>query len=202
MVCAYAPQTVCTQEEKDTFWEEMDQKLKIILTGEREIIAGDLNCPFDISREGIEKVHGGWDVYEGHNGVEKIKWWKLKEDELRVLFKERVLEVVRLYEDVQEWLTKKSNVILRIGEEVLGKSSGRRPPNDKKLWWWNGEVQERVKTKKEAKKKADLSGQEQDKANYKQANKGPKRAVAKAKAELLNEVYKEMEKSEEERKIL
>ncbi|XP_068243791.1 uncharacterized protein [Palaemon carinicauda] len=125
----------------------------------------------------------------------KIKWWKLKEDELRVLFKERVLEVVRLYEDVQEWLTENSKVILRIGEEVLGKSSGRTP-NDKELWWWNDEVQERVKNKKEAKKKAYLSGQEQDKANYKQEQKEAKRALAKAKAETLNEVYKEMETPE------
>ncbi|XP_068200663.1 uncharacterized protein [Palaemon carinicauda] len=90
----------------------------------------------------------------------KIKWWKLKEEELRALFKERLLEAVRLHEDVQEWWTENSKGILRIGEEVLGKSSGRRPPNDKESWWCNDELQEQVKTKKEAKKKADLSGQE------------------------------------------
>ncbi|XP_068211719.1 uncharacterized protein [Palaemon carinicauda] len=101
----------------------------------------------------------------------KIKWWKLKEVKLRVLFKERVLEAVRLHEDVQEWWTENSKVILRIGGEVLGKTSGRRAPNDKESWWWNDEVQERVKTKKEAKKKADLSGQEQDKENYRQRKK-------------------------------
>ena len=33
----------------------------------------------------------------------KIKWWKLKDTELRVLFKERVLEAIRLHENVQEW---------------------------------------------------------------------------------------------------
>ncbi|XP_068214778.1 uncharacterized protein [Palaemon carinicauda] len=44
----------------------------------------------------------------------KIKWWKLKDEELRGLFKERVLETVRLHEDVQEWWTKNSKVILRI----------------------------------------------------------------------------------------
>ncbi|XP_068247906.1 uncharacterized protein [Palaemon carinicauda] len=75
----------------------------------------------------------------------KIKWWKLKEEELRVLFKKRVLEAIRLHEDVQEWWTENSKVILRIREEVLEKSSGRRPPNDKESWWWNNEVQGRVK---------------------------------------------------------
>ncbi|XP_068246516.1 uncharacterized protein [Palaemon carinicauda] len=102
----------------------------------------------------------------------KIKWWKLKKEELRVWFKERVLEAVMLHEDVQEWWTK------------------------------NSKVQERVKINKEAKKKADLSGHEQDKENYKQARKEERRAVAKAKAETLNKVYKEMEKPEGEKKIL
>ncbi|XP_068243731.1 uncharacterized protein [Palaemon carinicauda] len=58
-----------------------------------------------------------------------------------------------------------------------------------------------VKTKKEAKKKADLSGQEQEKENYKQAKKEAKTAVAKAKAETLNKVHKEMETPEGEKRI-
>ncbi|XP_068245557.1 uncharacterized protein [Palaemon carinicauda] len=74
----------------------------------------------------------------------KIKRWKLKEAELRVLFMKRVLEAIRLHEDVQEWCTENSKMILRIGGELLGKSSGKRPPNDKESWWWNEEVQERV----------------------------------------------------------
>ena len=92
--------------------------------------------------------------------------------------------------------------ILRIGEEVLGKSSGRKPPNDKESWWWNEEVQQRVMNKKEVKKKADLSGLEQDKNEYKQAKKEARRAVAKAKAETWNEVYEELETPEGEKKIL
>ncbi|XP_068204664.1 chromatin assembly factor 1 subunit A-like [Palaemon carinicauda] len=91
-----------------------------------------------------------------------------------------------------------SKVILTIAEEVLGNLSGRRPLNDKVSWWWNDEVQERVKPRK----KANLSGQVQDKENYKQAKKEARRAVAKAKTETLSEVYKERETSEGEKKIL
>ncbi|XP_068201204.1 uncharacterized protein [Palaemon carinicauda] len=108
----------------------------------------------------------------------KIKWWKLRDEKLS-LVQEKGAGSSKVHEDVQEWWTENSKVILRIGEEVLGKSSGRRPLNDKELWWWNDEVQERVKTKKEAKKTADISGQEQDKENYKQAKKETRRAVAK-----------------------
>ncbi|XP_068222162.1 craniofacial development protein 2-like [Palaemon carinicauda] len=213
VMCAYAPQTECTDEEKDTFWEEMDQELGIISARERVITGGDPNSHLIISREGIERVHGNWGVGERNDGGErviyfavafvlamiktffekninrlityssggresqidlllfkrdnlkevrnnkvingesvaaqhrllvidcrlskktkmdqKIKWWKLKEEKLRVLFKERVLEALRLYEDLQEWRTENSIVILRIGEEVLGKLSRRRPANDK-----------------------------------------------------------------------
>ena len=58
------------------------------------------------------------------------------------MFKKRVLEAIRLHEDVQEWWTKKSELILRTGEEAFGKSSGRKPPRNKESWWWNEEVQE------------------------------------------------------------
>ncbi|XP_068247987.1 craniofacial development protein 2-like [Palaemon carinicauda] len=53
VVCAYAPQTGCT-EEKDTFWE-MDQELRIIPTKESVIIGGDLNGHMRISRDGTPK---------------------------------------------------------------------------------------------------------------------------------------------------
>ena len=130
------------------------------------------------------------------------KWWKLKNTELRTMFKERVLEAIRLHEDVQEWWTENSKVILKIGEEILRKSSGRKPPNDKESWWWNEEVQAQVKSKKVAKKKADLSNLVQDKEDYKKAKKEASRAVAKAMAETLNEIYEELETPEGEKKIL
>ena len=289
VVCGYAPQTGCTEEEKDKFWEEMDQELRTIPMRERVILGGDLNGHLGVSRAGIGRVHGGWGVGERNEGGErvidfavafdlalvntffekkvsrlityrsggresqidllmcrrdhlkeisnckvingesvaaqhrmvlidcrlrnckkskklrmepKIKWWRLKDTELRAVFKERVLAEIRVYEDVQVWWTENSEVILRIGEEVLGKSSGRKPPNDKESWWWNEEVQEWVRNKKAAKKKADLSGLEQDKVDYKQAKKEASRAVAKAKAETLNEVYEELETPEGEKKIL
>ncbi|XP_068226393.1 uncharacterized protein [Palaemon carinicauda] len=58
------------------------------------------------------------------------------------------------------------------------------------------------KARELAKKKADLSGHDQDKEDYKQAKKEVSRAVAKVKAEILNKVYKEMETPQGEKKIL
>ena len=33
IICAYAPQVFCTEEEKETFWEQMDQELSECDTG-------------------------------------------------------------------------------------------------------------------------------------------------------------------------
>ena len=37
IICAYAPQVGCTEEEEETFWEQMDQELSTTLDGERVI---------------------------------------------------------------------------------------------------------------------------------------------------------------------
>ena len=52
-ICAYAPQVGCTEEEKETFWEQMDQELSATLDGERVIVGGDLNGHIWRSREEI-----------------------------------------------------------------------------------------------------------------------------------------------------
>ena len=66
-----------------------------------------------------------------------IKWWILKEDNLKVQFREKVMDKVRLVDCVQEWWEETSTTILRVGQEVLGMTTGRRPPGDKDTWWWN-----------------------------------------------------------------
>ena len=49
-----------------------------------------------------------------------IKWWRLKEEERKTLFKEKVLQERRLPDSVQEWWEETSKVILEAGQEVLG----------------------------------------------------------------------------------
>ena len=58
----YAPQSGCEEEEKESFWEEMDQELSEIPAEERMIIGGDMNGHIGSNRLGIERVHGGWGV--------------------------------------------------------------------------------------------------------------------------------------------
>ena len=90
----------------------------------------------------------------------KIKWWRLKEENLKIQFREKVLNERRLLENVQEWWEENSTVILRAGQEVLGMTTGRRPPGDKDTWWWNDGVKDAIRAKKEAMKKWDASGRQ------------------------------------------
>ena len=131
----------------------------------------------------------------------KIKWWRLKEENLKIQFREKVLSERRLLENVQEWWEENSTVIVRAGQEVLGMTTGRRPPGDKETWWWNDEVKDAIRAKKEAKKKWEASGRQEEREIYKQANKGAKKEVARSKAHAMDEVNKELETPEGERKI-
>ena len=45
----------------------------------------------------------------------KIKWWRLKEDNLKIQFREKVLSERKLLENVQEWWEENSTVIVRAG---------------------------------------------------------------------------------------
>ena len=71
VVCAYAPQAGCSDEEKDGFWEEMDRELRTIPARERVILGGDLNGHLEISRAGISRVHGRWGIGERNEGGER-----------------------------------------------------------------------------------------------------------------------------------
>ncbi|XP_066963981.1 uncharacterized protein [Macrobrachium rosenbergii] len=81
-------------------------------------------------------------------------------------------------------------VIKRVGGEVLGKTSGKKPPDDKEAWRWNDEVKEVLKAKKDLGK----VGQQEDKERYQRYKIQVKKAVAQEKARAL-------EAPEGERKI-
>ena len=54
------------------FWEQMDQELSAALDGEGVIVGRYLNGHIGRSRDGIERIHGGWGM-RGRNGEgEKI----------------------------------------------------------------------------------------------------------------------------------
>ena len=67
------------------------------------------------------------------------------------------MEKVRPEETVQEWWKETSTTTLRVGQELLRMTTGRRPPGDKETWWWNDKMHEVITAKKEAMKVRETS---------------------------------------------
>lgn len=59
VISCYAPQTGCTEEEKEEFWEHIDGEMQAVPSCERMVVAGDLNGHVGRDRTGYNDVHGG-----------------------------------------------------------------------------------------------------------------------------------------------
>ena len=63
IVSCYAPQTGCTEYEKDQCWETIDGgEMQALKRSERIVVAGDLNGHVGGDKIGYEEVHGGHGV--------------------------------------------------------------------------------------------------------------------------------------------
>lgn len=62
-------------------------------------------------------------------------------------------------------------MILRTGEELLGMTYGRRPPNGKESGWWKLTPKKRSKGKKEAGIAYDANKSEENRLAWRNANK-------------------------------
>lgn len=134
-------------------------------------------------------------------GPRKIKWFKLKEHEKKMEFKERVLnELDTEISDIDRWWNQSNEIILRVAKEVLGESNGKIMEN-KESWWFNEEVQKKTKLKKEAKKRWEQTQSDEDRQRYRECNKEAKKAVAIAKYEAYDQMYAQLETKEGQGKI-
>ena len=133
-----------------------------------------------------------------------IKWFKLVNIETRTKSKERALQELKqeigVDDDVEEWWNQTNATKLKMGKEILGESNGKIMEN-KEIWWFNEEVQQKTMRKKEAKKRYVQTEDDIDKGAYKQCKKEAKKAVAIAKAEASEEIYKELDTRSGQEKI-
>ena len=79
---------------------------------------------------------------------------------------------------------------------TFGKRKG-----DRETWWWNEEVQESIKEKKEAKKAWDKIRNENTKKIYKEKKSKAKKAVAMAKRRAYDNWYARLETKEVEKEL-
>ena len=79
----------------------------------------------------------------------RTKWWKLKGEKLE-LFKNKILKEApwNIEDETNTMWNKMAACIRGVSKEILGESKGRGP-QFKETWWWNEEVQNVVKNKRE-----------------------------------------------------
>ena len=132
--------------------------------------------------------------------VKRIKWWKLKDSKVNSKFKMDVIES-GILSGQEHWQTI-AEMIRSIARKELGETSGKvSPAGRQETWWWNQEVQEKLKDKKKAKKAWDTIRDDASKLAYKTAIKQAKREVAKARNKAYEELYEKLETKEGENEV-
>ena len=132
--------------------------------------------------------------------VKRIKWWKLKDLKVKNKFKMEVIKsgILGRKEDWQRVV----EMIWNIARMELGETSGKiSTAGRRETWWWNQEVQEKLKDKRNAKKVWDIMRDVASKLAYKTARKQAKRKVAKARNKAFEELYDKLETKEGENEL-
>ena len=93
--------------------------------------------------------------YGGKEKTEKVKprirWWKLKETSCEEAFRQEVTRTLGGKDRLPNEWDKTAEMLRKTVKTVLGLTFGKRK-GDRETCWWNEEVQESIKQKKEAKK--------------------------------------------------
>ena len=97
----------------------------------------------------------------------KIRWWKLKETSCQEAFRQEVTKILGGKDGLPDEWDKTAEMLRKTAETVLGVTFGKRK-GDEETWWWNEEVQESIKEKKEAKKAWNKIRDENTKKVYKE----------------------------------
>ena len=91
-------------------------------------------------------------------------------------------------------------LIRSCGEEVCGRSSGKKIPG-LESWWWNEETEKAVREKEDRLNMWKRTGEDDDRNEYKRAKGAAKKVVARVKAEAIEELYANLETSEGQKGI-
>ena len=130
----------------------------------------------------------------------KTQWWKLKKTSCQEAFRQEVTRTLKGKNGLLDEWDKTPEMLRKTAENVLGVTFGKRK-GDKETWWWNKEVQESIKKKKEAKKTWDKIRNENTKIIYKEKKSKAKKAVAMAKGRAYDDLYARLETKEGEKEL-
>ncbi|VDL80466.1 unnamed protein product [Nippostrongylus brasiliensis] len=211
IVSVYAPQTGCSDKEKDQFCEALDEVIRSVSEDDFPTIVGDLNGHVGTDRRGMERVHGGRGVGSKKETRESQKMaynsGGRKTEVVYILMRRRALKnsarkKVLPTEDVAAQhrpLVADLNVILLPKVETVNEirrlatqtilqcakdvlgETKRGQKEDRAAWFWNDEVQKAVREKENAVRTWQTSRSLEDLAKYKEYKRRARIAVPRAK---------------------
>ena len=138
-------------------------------------------------------------------GTKRIRWWKLKEQESKEKFRRDLVERLSnideaTTENVEQWWEEIAEQIKKCGEELCGRSTGKKKAG-LESWWWNDETESAVKGKTERLNIWKRAAEENDKVGCKTAKGNAQRVVARVKAEAIEGLYDQLETVEGQQEI-
>ncbi|KAH1193556.1 Craniofacial development protein 2 [Glycine max] len=131
----------------------------------------------------------------------RIKWWHLK-GEKQGIFQQKIWEgwCGQSQGSANDMWNKMSQEIIKVAKETLGESRGFGP-RGKESWWWNENVQSKVRVKKECFKEWSRCRNSETWDKYKIARNETKKAVSEARAQAFDGLYQALGTRDRERSI-
>ncbi|KAD6455119.1 hypothetical protein E3N88_09825 [Mikania micrantha] len=132
----------------------------------------------------------------------QIKWGTLKGEKI-TLFRNNVLEGrhTSICEDANLLWDEMAEKVKRAAKETLGMTTGNKS-GQRESWWWNDEVQIKVKEKlqrfREFARCTESAERARLKTRYNEAKREAKKTVSEAKSKAYIEMYKRLETGEGE----
>ncbi|XP_021771677.1 uncharacterized protein LOC110735798 [Chenopodium quinoa] len=130
----------------------------------------------------------------------RIKWWKLQgENQQKIV---RKMEDVGIWSgtidlDVDAMWSKMEHNIKEGVKEILGESKGSMPPS-KDTSWWNVEVQQAIKNKRDCYKMLGICRSDENYEKYKEARKEAKKVIREARMKVNRDLYASLDTKEGE----
>ncbi|KAL6543328.1 hypothetical protein OROHE_010848 [Orobanche hederae] len=133
----------------------------------------------------------------------RIKWWKLQ-GESRDTFVAKIADNGMWFDctdmDIDSMWNLLEYNIKEVAKEVLGESKGNGP-SSKDTSWWNEEVKQAIKTKRECYKVLGKCSSDENYERHKKARTEAKKAVRNARSKVNKELYARLDTKEGEKDI-
>ena len=126
--------------------------------------------------------------------ISKIKWWKLKEVQIKEAFRSKMSE--REYANWEEL----ESALKAAGRQVCSMTKGDTYKGNE-AWWWDEEVKDALKVKKEAYKQWKKEGTEEWKRVYSESKRAAMKVVAIKKAKVMEDLYNKLDSCEGEKMV-